>query len=433
VLKIVSIGLRAGDEEGQIEFRAEYEDDPIASVNLLISGMQVYLADRARPYAFADTSSYPTEHTCYAFAQDDDVHETVTNVLETLSSSSSRPLKETLTRLVTSLGSALGFIDEEDEEMEETQTDPGDDDFGVIEDTYGAAHVAEQTKALKRDFIEIVANSFRPGLVRFGSNDFVVITSLPLVRFPVPPTALAAWDGRLISPDMHLTLLISGFRGAYPPLNEQGHVASAFAKLRFNVGLSAGKPSKEAVEAVTRDFAMKEEEVFVPDPPAPEIPEWDEDDPETWVIPPEKPPTPEPVDPGRFERFSLSTSLNSALNDMFLPVLQLRLKYGIGWAGAELLHAEITARQITEADALSIFSVEIAEVDDEERFMKGLPLDPLKGVRQEGHLNLPLIAYSYLSRRFMVRLCLYILSITLISFSLALPPFLPRLPPEGQG
>jgi ubiquitin-conjugating enzyme E2 Q len=300
--------------------------------------------------------------------------------------------------------------------MEETQTDGGDDDFGVIEDTYGAAHVAEQTKALKRDFIEIVANGFRPGLVRFGSNDFVVIASLPLVKFPVPPTALAAWDGRLISPDLHLTLLISGFRGAYPPLNEQGHVASAFAKLRFNVGLSVGKPSKEAVEAVTRDFAMKEEEIFVPDPPGPELPEWDEDDPDTWVIPQEKPPTPEPIDPGRFERFSLTTSLNSALNDMFLPVLQLRLKYGIGWAGAELLHAEITARQITEADALDIFSVEVAEADDEERFMKGLPLDPLKGMRQDGHLNLPLIAYSYLVRRFVVRLCLGPLRITCESY-----------------
>ena len=117
---------------------------------------------------------------------------------------------------------------------------------------------------------------------------------------------------------------------------------------------------------------------------------------------PEKPPTPEPIDPGRFERFSLSTSLNSALNDMFLPVLQLRLKYGIGWAGAELLHAEITARQITKAEALTIFSVEVADADDEERFMKGLPPDSLNSVRERGHLNLPLIAYSYLVRRFLV-------------------------------
>lgn len=45
VLKIIFIGVRAGDEEGQIEFRVEYEDDPIASVNLLISGMRIYLAD----------------------------------------------------------------------------------------------------------------------------------------------------------------------------------------------------------------------------------------------------------------------------------------------------------------------------------------------------------------------------------------------------
>ena len=46
MLKTISLGIRAGDEEGQIEFRAEYEDDPIASVNLLISGMRIYLTDK---------------------------------------------------------------------------------------------------------------------------------------------------------------------------------------------------------------------------------------------------------------------------------------------------------------------------------------------------------------------------------------------------
>ena len=105
---------------------------------------------------------------------------------------------------------------------------------------------------------------------------------------------------------------------------------------------------------------------------------------------PEKPPTPEPIDPGHFECFPLSTSLNSALNDMFLPVLQLRLKYRISWAGAKLLHAEITARQITEAEALNTFSVEVANADDEECFMKGLPPDSLNSVHERGHLNIQL-------------------------------------------
>ena len=72
------------------------------------------------------------------------------------------------------------------------------------------------------------------------------------------------------------------------------------------------------------------------------------------------------------------------------------------WAGAKLLHAEITARQITEAEALNIFSVEVADADDEECFMKGVPPDSLNSVHERGHLNLPLIAYSYLVHRFLV-------------------------------
>jgi len=209
--------------------------------------------------------------------------------------------------------------------------------------------------------------------------------------------------------DQYLTLLISGFRGSYPALSSAGQVVSGFAKLRFHVGLSDGKPARDVVEAITRDFGLKEDEVYVPEP-EPEIPEYDEDDPDTWDIPEkEKEPSPEPEptnEPGRFDRFSLSTSLNSLLNDSLIPLIQLRLKFGIGWAGAEVLLAEQTEKQIPAEQAYDTMAGHIAAADQEERGIAHLPMDPLLlGYRGsgEGHINLPLVAYTYLVRRVLVR------------------------------
>lgn len=225
-------------------------------------------------------------------------------------------------------------------------------------------------------------------------------------QLTAPPTALAAWDRRLLMPNQYLTLLIYGFRGSYPPLSETGQVVSGFANIRFQIGLSGGKPERAVVEAVTRDFGLKEEEKFVPEP-EPEPVEYDEDDPDTWYLP-EKEPEPElepTLEPGRFDKFSLSTSLNSLLNDALLSLIQLRMKFGIGWAGAEILLDEQRARQLPVEDVYAAIIERIEAADYEERQIAHLPIDPFfrpKGAQVKG-INLPLVAYSYLVRRFLVR------------------------------
>ncbi|KAG8830025.1 hypothetical protein FRC17_005567 [Serendipita sp. 399] len=362
-------GLRSGDDEGSVEFTLIYDGDPISKPLLLIT----------------------------AYDQQDDAHETVSEVLENVSSSSAKPLKDTISRLVKSISSALGLC-EDDDEMEEAEDDSDDDDGHASLDGEGMEifqhkDVAHQMAALKRDFLEIVAADWKPGLMS------------------TPPNALAAWDRRLLLPDQHLTLIISGFRGSYPPLSETGQVASGFAKIRFHVGLSDGKPSRDVVEATTRDYGLKEDERFVPEPePAP--PEFDEDDPDTWDIQ-EKEPTPElePVhEPGRFDKFSLSTSLNSLLNDSLIPLIQLRVKFGIGWAGAEMLLAHHTEKQISPEMAYEYLAGHIQAVDLEERAIAHLPLDPLFRPKGAGitSINLPLVAFSYLLRRVLLcpRFCL---------------------------
>jgi ubiquitin-conjugating enzyme E2 Q len=247
---------------------------------------------------------------------------------------------------------------------------------------------------------------------------------LTFFQLSVPPTALAAWDRRLVMPDQYLTLLISGFHGSYPALSETGQVVSGFAKLRFNVGLTGGKPDKETAEAITRSFGLKEDEKYIPEP-EPEIPEFDEDDPDTWDIPVREP-TPElepTMEPGRFDKFSLSTSLESLMNEYLIPLIQLRLRFGIGWAGAEVLLAEQTARQISAEQAYTALEGTIDFVDAEEKGIAHLPLDPFlrpHGSGIEG-INLPLVAYSYLVRRTQVRYSLFISALIQFTSSSCVP------------
>ena len=59
------------------------------------------------------------------------------------------------------------------------------------------------------------------------------------------------------------------------------------------------------------------------------------------------------VDPDRFDKFSLSSSLDSLMDQSFLKLVQIRRKFGLGWAGAELLHSESEKSQMKEIDVLN--------------------------------------------------------------------------------
>lgn len=55
--------------------------------------------------------------------------------------------------------------------------------------------------------------------------------------------------------------------------------------------------------------------------------------------------------------FSLSTSLEALMNDCFRPLLELRVKYGLGWASAEALYSKLRRFQRTEEDVLNEFAL----------------------------------------------------------------------------
>lgn len=216
--------------------------------------------------------------------------------------------------------------------------------------------------------MEIVATEYRPGFIRQGGNDFVISISLPVVNLAnlIPPRALMAWDRRLLSCSQHLTLLISGFHGLYPVLENDGSYTSVAQRLgvtlTFKVGLSEKyKPGREQVQEVVRkhglivtdaeDELRKQEELAAQQ--AAMNYDWEADAEEEYIQAPAPLEEEEVSDPLRFERFSLSNSLESLMDQSFLKLVHLRRKFGLGWAGAEHLHAEIERSQMKEEDVLT--------------------------------------------------------------------------------
>jgi ubiquitin-conjugating enzyme E2 Q len=235
-------------------------------------------------------------------------------------------------------------------------------------------HLLIANLAPSSDFIEVVATSYRPGLIRFGADDFAISISLPIVTLAssIPPRALNAWDRRLLSRTQHLTLLIIGWRGTYPILCKDGTIGNAAIRngsaLTFKVGLTKRyKPGKEQAAEAGRTFGLvgndaedaslqqqqqqqqqlledQLDDPFIPEYPSPtnakgKGKESDNNHEESFE-----------EDPGSFEKFSLSSSLESLLDTALIKVIQLRKKFGLGWAGAELLLAEVEKSQKTPED-----------------------------------------------------------------------------------
>jgi len=258
----------------------------------------------------------------------------------------------------------------------------------------------------------VLAHDYRPGLIRLGEDRFLIAVSLPIVQLArrIPLRVLSAWDKRLLARTQHLTLLISGLGREYPIFDSDGEyrreAKNAGVDLSFKVGLCQRyKPSKDhALELVRKHGLQTIEE---PIQPPPEVLDVDDESLED-NIQEERLTTPEPeeADPSHLERFSLSTSLESVLQNLFLPVLRLRLKYQLGWAGAETLLADVETLQQSPDILFAYREQECRQADVAEQEMTrsyALPSDPLfDGNKHVDTLNLPWLTFTYLLRRFMV-------------------------------
>ena len=213
----------------------------------------------------------------------------------------------------------------------------------------------------------------------------------------------------MLSCSQHLTLLISGFRGLYPVLeNDVSYTSSAQrlgVSLGFKVGLSQKyKPGAEQAQEIVRKHSLiiqdAEDEVRiqaerVAQQQQQQRLDWfddlNEDEPMPAEVAPEVAPEEEEVvDEGRFDGFSLSSSLESLMDQSFLKIVQLRRKFDLGWAGAEFLHSEIERSQQVDKEVLRMkhnVSINSAELPRDELIFLCRPRKSSKLIVMKGNLK----------------------------------------------
>ncbi|KAJ3847933.1 hypothetical protein EV368DRAFT_76467 [Lentinula lateritia] len=398
-LTLKSVG--AGDDEGTFEaVITTSSGEHVLNVNIMLS----------------DTADYPKTHNYFSYSQDSHVAANIQSVIEGMASLPSRSLVETMDKVLANLTKAMSTGSVESESGDDDEDEEGED-YAVSSDddiyTSSTSQNLMKMTRLQHDFLEIVAGGYRPGLIRFGGDDFCISVSLSVIKLAesVPPRALNAWDRRLLSKTQHLVLLISGFRGVYPPSNSDA------TKLKFHVGLSGThKPGKEHAKDVCRNFGLitndaEDELRLAREKAAAEAVmmsdfEMDEEDSDANPNPATKPEIEDEEEdvPDRFDKFSLSGSLDSLMNHQFAKLVNMRRKYGLGWAGAEKLLSEVEKSQKPEEEVLENRLQEIQVEDQAERALIRknttiLPDDPLYRMGKDAELDWPLTAFCYLIRR----------------------------------
>ncbi|KAJ3740793.1 hypothetical protein DFH05DRAFT_1528585 [Lentinula detonsa] len=396
---LVLQSVRAGDDEGTLEamIKTSNGEHPL-NVNILLS----------------DTADYPKTHNYFSYSPDSHVAANILSVIEGIVSFPSRPIAETMDKFLANLTQAMntGSVNSEPEDDEDDE----EEDYIVLSDddvyTSSASRNLMNMARLQHDFLQIVAREYRPGLIRFSGDNLCISVSLSVIKLAetVPPRALNAWDRLLLSKTQYLVLLISGFRSLYPPS------ASDATKLKFHVGLSGlYKPSKEHAREACRNFGLitndaEDELRLAREKAAAEAAmmndcEMDETEDANPDMKPQEEEAEEEEDvPDRFDKFSLSGSLDSLMNHRFAKLVNMRRKYGLGWAGAELLFSEMERNQKPEEEVLTRTLGLLRLEDGAEREMIRrnttiLPDDPLYRMGENDEINWPLTAFCYLIRR----------------------------------
>ncbi|GLB36141.1 putative ubiquitin-conjugating enzyme family protein [Lyophyllum shimeji] len=403
--------LQAGDEEGTIDLViCDAEGQRVFGLNLLIS----------------DTSDYPKNHVFFSSTPDYNLPPRLLEIVESVVSDTSRPIAHTVHRLLIMLAKSDQGTTARQSSSQELEMDDDDNSMAGDYEAFDQFDEFDQGTAngsklnlqdLQNDFVETVAAGYRPGMIHFAEDEFAISISLPVITLAksIPPRALMAWDRRLLTRSQHLTLLISGFRGVYPPLNSGG-AYNALAQrcgssLAFKLGLTPKyKPGKEYAKDAGRTFGLiisdAEDELLLQADRAANSDDLGYDYEAEYVT--DAAPVPALIggdaedDEGSFDRFSLSGSLEALLDHALLKIIQLRRKFGLGWAGAELLLSEMEKTQKREDAIFDTQRERILAADHEESVLartNDLPPDPLFGLEKNGQINLTLTAFCYLIRR----------------------------------
>ncbi|KAG1734953.1 uncharacterized protein EDB91DRAFT_1146148 [Suillus paluster] len=313
--------FRGGDDEGSVEFDlVDSRDQTRIVVHLLCS----------------DTSEYPNTHSFFCHSPEPGSYgEQVKEICDGVLNHNSSTIHEVAKHFLLNISG----------------DDDGDDihDDISIDESFSAFVRPEISRsALRRDFEGAHAAGYTPGAIWSGGSEFYLTISVPVVELTdkIPAHVLMSWDSQFLLPRQNLVLGYLWILGDGTLTSAAVHSCTS---LKFYVGLSRQyKPSREHVTTSLRQYGLQ----------------LDQQD--RYVIDVDKEPeTGSAQDDGTFDKLSLSSSLESLLDEHFLQVLR-----------------------------------ELRQAEEEEQRLAGsryLPHDPLE--KQDDHINLLETSFAYLLRR----------------------------------
>ncbi|KAL4066326.1 hypothetical protein V8B97DRAFT_2025481 [Scleroderma yunnanense] len=349
--------VRPGDDEGTFMFDlVECETETKDIINILVS----------------DTSEYPSDHTFFGYSYNGESTPQIAEIIERLPGRRACSLRDVVDFFLIELSHG----DHEDEDCE-VSSDLGDQqlddeqttqDFSTFMEPGPSSQAQLCLNYLKRDFMETSDAGYNPGIVWAASNDFLLTVSLPVVSLveEIPPHALLAWDRHFLELGQNLVLLISGFRGFYPILQEDGTLLPGATCAGGS--LSSSLPSADEAKAAFRHFDFNH--------PVEANSTLADYEPQTSVM-----------SRGVFKRISLSNSLESLLDKYLLRLIQLRRTFNLA----------------AQDDPANIFSANKEMLSNaekgEERLSASyhLPNDPF--VSGSPHINVMKAAFAFVLRR----------------------------------
>ncbi|KAG1824854.1 uncharacterized protein BJ212DRAFT_1322854 [Suillus subaureus] len=348
--------FRAGDDDGSVEFDLiESRDRTRIVMHLLCS----------------DTSEYPNTHSFFCHSPEPGSYgEQVKEICDGVLNDSPSTIHDVAKHFLISIS---GDDDSEDDHNYDMTAD---------EDMSAFTRPEICRSVLRRDFEGTHAAGYTPGAIWSGSSEFFLTISVPVVELTdkIPAHVLMSWDSQFLLPRQHLVLVTSGFCGVYPPVQSDGTLSPA----------AIHSAPQHVVASLRRYGLQSDQQNGIEDGVVEEYIDVDNAS-ETGSA----------EDDGTFDKFSLSSSLESLLDEHFLQLLRVRRQFKLGWAAAEELLWRSQELQRSPAILVKEMQEELRQAEEEEQCLAGsryLPHDPLE--TQDGHVNLLETAFAYLLRRF---------------------------------
>ncbi|GAA5881505.1 hypothetical protein JCM1840_007127 [Sporobolomyces johnsonii] len=349
-------GLKRDEGDDMIRFSLVHPDYP--------RGLKLSLM-------FPELGGYPNSHESMCFSENENISPQVEAIMAEvaqLPKHADRSLNGIVEFLIHRIvrGEPSPFANQQQSQGNETDEEGFDyDEDDLIGQGPSSSKDSEMMKALRSDFQELVKAGYRPGFARISELDLVVSVSKKVNLLGVPVRALQAWDSHLITGDVVYLVLLMNFGSKYPVDLDN----PTRGEVKFKVGISPTyKPSKSAIAAAFRSHSAN-----------------------TYTK-------------GEFQAISLSAPLDSLFLDKFQQILLTRRRNDqCGWAAAEQ-HCLTPGKHSEEVDRKA---GRVADKEEKDiASSHNLPKDPMGHGRVCN--NYPLLAFSYLVRRFVMcpRFCL---------------------------